>query len=254
MIPDRSKRLYKLYDIRVYPTGVLYCDAKTKPLWNQRRLWDRVRMIGMRFGALLAAENFRVPGFHSLYLVPTTGRGYFDTRFEPEFTWWHREIRTHVKLTEWLSAARSPGSTATAALAIDWIESAILNVARRFSRDLRPVRTVAKQLREKNEHALVPLHKVKNRNGCATAHLFIADDYKKSALVLRLERSSEKGVTRELRVRLSHAEDAFLLCKGIGLDNSWVTLKRTNSIATQVAGRGFPRRIRLSKFQMSKKR
>jgi hypothetical protein len=249
MVKDRSKRLYRLSDIRIHGTGVYYGDVKTKPLWKKSAFWARANMVALRFGSLLAVENFKVPGFHSLYLVPTTGRFVFDTRFEPEFTWWHREVRVPIDLAEWVRVLGKPASSEALTLIVDWIERGALAVARRFDRDADPVRKVAALIREQGQDALVPLGDAKNRHGLATADLLIADNYKESRLIVRVERAKEEGVKRQVEVKLRRPHDAFLVCRGIRFDGATVVLKRTNSIATQVAANGFPRRIRVSQMK-----
>lgn len=243
---DRSHKSYRLYDIRVYKSGLSRGDIALKPLWRRKKFWGRVNVLANQFGRLLETENFRVPGFHSVYLVPTTlGLSMQPDKFV-EMDWWFREIAVPVDFAEWDRRSRHPRTLRTTCAIVDWIERGILAVARRYKQDAAPVLVVADRIRQRGSDARIPVAESSTRRGAAKAELRAPDFTGDWQLLVTVSPAS--GPVRQAAIDLQTPDDAFSICKRIGFDGGQVILKRTNSFRSRMIGKGYPRRFKLRKM------
>lgn len=250
MAIDRSKRLYGVYDVRVYKSGLGMGDVRLRGLWKKKKFWSRTSAHAFRFGSLLVVEGFKLPGFHSVYLTPTTKRFYFQRTEFSEFDWWQREVAVPMNLAAWMRASRDASGAKADVEIVNWIERGLLRVAKRFKRDPEPVKRVAQQVRERGADALVPLNEKKNRHGTASAFLRVAPLVKGSELIVQVMLATEPAVVRESRLELNMPDDAFFLCRGVKFDGKEVEITRNKSYRTQIWTSDYPRKLKFAVKKM----
>lgn len=244
MAIDRTAKLYVVYDLRITPNGMNDGTRALRPLWRKRAFWNRGDAIATRLGFLLGEAQFQLPGFHSVYFVPTAGRLRMLPMMDPEFCWWFREVEVPIDLAAWKKAAAQPSGIDADRLFIDMLERGLLAFAKKHRTASTIVRELAQTLRVKGEDALVPIQSVTNRYGSARVDLRVAVARSRCELIVTVKSAAEPGVTRRARLRLRQAGHVAVLCRGIKLSEEEVELTRTGSLRTRVFSEGYPRRLR----------
>lgn len=250
MAIDRSKRLYVVYDVRVMNDGIVFGDDGLRSLWKNKAFWRRADAHASRFGLLLLRAGFQLPGFHSVYLTPTTTRFRMQRTPLTPYDWWQREVAVPMNLAAWTRASRDATGAKADREIVDWLELGLTRVAKRFKRDPTPVTRVATLIRERGADALVPLKEKKTRHGTATAMLRIAPLVKGSELIVRAALATEPGTVREARLKLLNEDDAFALCRGVKFDGKQIELTRNKSFTTRILTSRYPRKLRFAVKKM----